>query len=325
MQILLSLFSLLLIFQTVVAPYACCAAEVKWTPAASGTPVQVEGTLPATKVGALLAADTLCILSGLTVAIAIQSASGPHEIQMQGHLINNNLTTNGRVGQIQGKAYFDKGPSLKQLGEVKQERVITHNGHTYNGHVVSMDDRTMQFQQDGGPVHNIDLQDVKSIQSSKSLNYKIELKSDTKLDSKSSFTAHAEKITFKPTKAPSTTTDHGNFQKVLVLTTVALLIATAIAVPIAVGVSTHNAHANNIAQQNTNKAVQAILIRRAQLAQAAAIPAKTIMPSQKYVLPNTNNPTLPVLPSTPTAMRMFPGIPGRTTTVTGTTVRGTYP
>jgi hypothetical protein len=309
MRIFLSLLVVAATLLLSIHPLTALAADVKFTPATSSAPISIDAQVPVNKIGALLLADGVCIMTGTTIVVMGKAGpSAPHQAQVQGHIVNNQLTTNGKVGQINGKAYFDHGPSLKTLGEPKEERVVLHNGHIYNGHIVSVDDHVISLQQaQGGENVRVPLQDVRAIHSPHVYNYTVNIKADNVMSQTDSFTAHATRINFQPTTNThvasiknSNSLRHPTVKQVVIGTAVVLGVATAIAVPIAVGVAAHNHHAHQIAQQNSNRIAQALLIRRIQATQPIVQ-----TPAPIRVLPTTISRVVPV--RTPITNTRVPG------------------
>jgi hypothetical protein len=311
MRIFLSLLVVASLLLLAVHPLTALAADVKFTPATSTAPISIDAQVPVNKIGALLLADGLCIMTGTTIVVMGKAGpSAPHQAQIQGHIVNNQLTANGKVGQINGKAYFDHGPSLKTLGEPKEERVVLHNGHIYNGHIVSVDDHVISLQQtQGGENVHVPLQDVKAIHSPHVYNYTVNIKADNVMSQTDSFTAHATRINFQPTtnthvaSVKNSSLRHPTAKQVVIGTGVVLVVATAIAVPIAVGVAAHNHHMHQIAQQNSNRVAQALLIRRLQTTQPV-VPT----PAPVRVLPTTISRVVPT--RAPITNTRVPGTPG---------------
>ncbi len=288
-RLLVGILCIIACVQLAFHPFMAIAADINYTPATASDPVGVKGEVPVNKIGVLLLADASCIIAGTTIVVAGKaSPTGPHQTQIQGHIVNNQLTSQGKVGQINGKAYFDHGPNLKSLGEPRQERVILHNGHIYNGHIVSVDDHIISFQPTQGENLNVPLQDVKTIESPHAFNYTINIRSDQVISQDKSFTAHTTKITFHPTQAPVhqvAAKEHFWSNHPFITAIIAgTIVATAITVPVVLGVAAHHHHERVMATQNNQKVAQALLIKQIQ-AHQSIINAPT--PAAIRVLPTT--------------------------------------
>ncbi|HEY9783990.1 MAG TPA: hypothetical protein V6D17_01220 [Candidatus Obscuribacterales bacterium] len=195
----------------------------------------VSGKAPVNKVGALLIADGIAILSATTVAIATSTSSGATQAQLSGNVFKVQQID---ANTVRGQSFFNDGPGLDKIKVARsQDRVVTKDGTKIDGRIsnitsdmVSIDGRTIPMDQ------------VEEVHSDRVYNFTCKL-------------GEAPKITFSPTwikgeapavtKAPSSSHEHSPITKILVIGGLMAGLACAITLPIVIPLATRNNHRDN--------------------------------------------------------------------------------
>jgi hypothetical protein len=182
----------------------------------------VQAKAPVNKIGALVLADGLAIMSGATIEVVSKGPDGTQHSQLKGKLFKSEQIGTGVDGVISGFAWFTDGPGLSFLDKGScSEQVDLNNGDKVPGPI---QDITADQVIAGG--RTIAMSDVRLVHSKHVFQFR----------------AVGEKVSrmnFEPTcvKAPPTEVKKVGKSKAFKITVaiiVAAVIATAIAVPIAV-------------------------------------------------------------------------------------------
>jgi len=196
--------------------------------AASG----LSGEAPVNKVGALLLASSIAVMSGST--ISVNSASGQNELTGQ---IFKTTSSNGNVN---GSAYFGDGPKLSQLDATScSEYVELKDGSKVNGPVSGVTPTAITCNGQSIPMSS-----VASVHAARVFNFSLK-------------TGSAPRMSFSPTCAKVVAQAHKSGPhrsmrtKVIVSLAVIAIIACAIAIPVALtaGHHHHNNNYNNFVAQ----------------------------------------------------------------------------
>jgi hypothetical protein len=252
---------LLLQFHVLIAP--ALADSVTITTSTSTTPAGLQGRLPVTKVGALLATDALAILNGTEITIeskASKSGQTTHTL-LQGTLLNTKPTSGGGATST---AYFTGGDNSYKLKPGScPDKVTTVSGITYTGSLTSVTPTGVSIETSSGP-QSVAAQDIAELHSARA--YKIEIPGGNNPQMSMSGTCvHAVAAAEK-----------GSLPKKLIIVGMAVaLVTTAIVVPVAVATASHH-HSNN----NNLIAYNLLIARQRASIPPPIMPAHLSMPVQ---------------------------------------------
>jgi hypothetical protein len=257
-KLLSLLLSFLFAFQVTFCPYAFAAMEGDST-TDGGSKTKVN------KVGALLLADGLCVIAGSTIDITNNG-----QPQLHGHTFKVEQLPGGGT---KGYAWFNQGPALSNLGDCN-ERVDLLDGSSAPGPIQDITSDTVTAAGKTFPMSS-----VKLVHSGHVFSFQ-----NGEKVSKTNFNPTCAKVA-AGTKAKAPKEGHLT-RNIIIATVVGCLIATAIAVPIAV--VTHN-HGHHSSPPQT-------------VTQPPPPPPPTI---QSFFVPPRRRPPPPPPPPTNTINRLF--------------------
>jgi hypothetical protein len=197
----------------------------------------VSGQAPVNKVGALLLTEGLAIMSANTIEIQGHAPNGPKQTQLQGKIFKTAQTPNG----VKGHVYFDRGPGLASLDATNcDEFVKMMDGTKVSGPISEVTDNAITCAR-----RSIPMNEVKDISSARVFRFTSSLGDKPHLN----FEPTCVKGVASTKVHPKSTSSSDGFPigKVLLIVAGGCLIATAIAVPIAVhnGVERRHDHHKN--------------------------------------------------------------------------------
>lgn len=221
------------------------AAAVNVNPTAN----TVQGQVPCNKIGALLLADGLALMSGNTIEVSGHSrGESKSTTQLTGVLCKVAVQGSGASSTVTGYACFTGGPGLPNLNKGScSERVDLTDGSSVKGPISSI--TPDQLVCGGRP---ISMGSVAAIHSASAFKFSMSVAN-----------GEAQKMSFDPTcihaaavkpekqSTPSAPSEHRGARIIVSLLCIAG-IACAIAIPIAVGCATHHRSHNNNQQQVAN-------------------------------------------------------------------------
>jgi hypothetical protein len=264
-------FALLMQFNLLVAP--TYADTITVTTTTTSTPGGINGQLPVSKVGALIAGDALAILSGTEIKIESKSKSKSNSSSSStppGNLLTGVLMqTKTAGGSASGYAVFNGGDRFSRINSSScEDKVTTVTGATFSGSITSATAAALSMSTSSG-AQTINASDIADIHLARAFKYNI-----------NDFASPGAKMNFTTTCIHSVASakvksDHGNTTKKLIIVGLALtVVAVAVAVPVAVACSSH--HHNN----NNNQIIANIIAsRRVPVVPQPTLPAAMTMPT----------------------------------------------
>jgi hypothetical protein len=239
------LFSFLFAFMyTSRIPAAALEATVSAD--VSGRP-SVQAKVPVNKIGALLLADASAILSGDSVEISSNHPGTNNQPLLQGQILKAEQAADG----IHGIMFFKGGAKLSQLcRKGATERIQTTDGNLYQGSISGVGPDGVDMTLQNGATQHFALSALKCVDSGCAFEFNLANDSSKIAFARCTLAAVVtEKV--RPVQQQHVLVG-GNCSKTrkiilgLVLLTV---IATAIAVPVAVGCATHHHHHSNNSEE----------------------------------------------------------------------------
>ena len=240
------LLSTLLLLQSNLS-LAVKADPITFKPSTDSAPASLQGHLPLNKVGSLLAADTLAILNGNEITIQSSHTPDPQKPDLfKGQILKSKIETVGDAKNLSGIAYFNGGTRLDKLSHTQcDESVTLTDGQTLKGIIESADKMQLALKTSGA-LQTIKMADVSAIHSPRAFNFSMPVPKGTDTGNPAGFNAEMGRMTLNPTchVLSGGATTSSTKKKVIIIAVGVTLIATAIAVPIAVGCATHHHHHN---------------------------------------------------------------------------------
>lgn len=238
-------------------PLASFADPISFTPASDSTPASLQGHLPVNKVGALLAADSLAILNGNEIKIQ-QNQNQNHDPKFKkahtpdpnkpdlfkGEILKSKIESVGDSKTLSGIAFFNGGTQFERLTRIKcDDRVTLTDGQNLSGIIESADKLQLSLKT-AGVMQSIKMSDVAAIHSARSFNFSMPVPPNTDVKNPSGFSVELGRLTLVPTchTIAAGITSSSKKKRVLIVATTLTLLATSIAVPIAVSCATHHHH-----------------------------------------------------------------------------------
>jgi hypothetical protein len=231
------------------------ANPISYTPSTDSAPATMQGHLPVNKVGALLAADCLAILNGNEIKIVQNQNHDPKFKKthtpdpnkpdlFKGEILKSKIETTGDTKTLSGIAYFNGGINFDRLTHVKCDDSVTlTDGQNLNGIIQSADKLQLTLKT-ASAVQSIKMSDVAAIHSARAFNFSMPVPSETDVKNPSGFTAELSRLTLVPTchTIAAGITRSSRNKRILIVACSLTLLATSIAVPIAVSCATHHHH-----------------------------------------------------------------------------------
>jgi hypothetical protein len=299
---------MLLQFNLLIAP--AFAEVVSVTASSDSSTGSISGQFAVTKVGALIAADALAILSGTEIKIENHSnnnspaknpttgnsdsggtgkndpkyKSGQHasdnsdagakEPLLVGSLVQ--VTTSSHL--IKGCALFTGGKNFRRLNlRACPDRVTTKAGKSYTGKITVTTDKSLTIVGLDGS-HDVNYSDISDIHSGRAFFFSIP-----------NYDGPTSKMSLSPTCIHSA--QGSTVKKLIIVGLVFTVVAVSVAVPVAV--SAHHHHHNN-----TNNLILANYLQSKQTVPMPIMPTGTTMPTPQqlgasYVATLLNRPVVP--------------------------------
>lgn len=235
------------------------ASPISFTPSSDSAPATMQGQLPVNKVGALLAADCLAILNGNEIKIQQnqdQDHGQHHDPKykkgktpdpnkpdlFKGEILKSKIESTGDNKTVSGIAYFNGGTKFERLTRVRcQDKVTLTDGQELSG-VIQSADKIQLSLKTANAVQLIKMSDVAAIHSARAFNFSMPVPPNADVKNPTGFSADLGRLTLVPTChviAAGITSSSKRKRALIVLSTLTI-VATSIAVPIAVGVATHH-------------------------------------------------------------------------------------
>jgi len=113
----------------------------------------VSGQAPVNKVGALLLADGLAVMSANAIEIQGKGPNGPKQTQLKGKIFKISQTANG----VKAHVYFDQGPGLSALDSVNcnDEYVKMTDGTKVSGPISDVADNAITCARRAIPMNEV--------------------------------------------------------------------------------------------------------------------------------------------------------------------------
>ncbi|HEY9712335.1 MAG TPA: hypothetical protein V6C72_02630 [Chroococcales cyanobacterium] len=236
---------LLALFMGVLFALQMTYQPIAATAAASGITFDqsagAQGSVACNKVGALLVAEGIAVMSGTSVEISAKGKDGKTDHQLQGKLLKAELVG----GVLNATAFFTEGPGLSALdAEGCSERVDLTDGTSIAG---AISDVTTESLTAGG--RSVPMSSVKAIHSGRAFKIAVKTGSAASKMNPAPTCIHLGAVKHPKTKTAKSGPLHGH----PIITTVAVVgvacgVACAIALPIAIPLSHH--HSNKFAAIN---------------------------------------------------------------------------
>jgi hypothetical protein len=238
LELLVRSFALLLSFLALFtyASFLPALAAATFSTDATGHGA-VQGQVPVNKIGALLLADTIAMISNQTMEVKSNNSSSNTPSLLSGQIFNAQQMPGGG---IKGSVIFTAGTKLSQICRRSgMERIQTSTGDIIEGQITGVAPDGIDLLTPDGNAKHIDGASLKCIDAPCAFEFNI-----ASNGSRMAF-SHCTLASVVQVKQPKQHVSTGGSDRMrkIVLTSVILLgIATAIAVPIAVGVGTHHHH-----------------------------------------------------------------------------------
>lgn len=269
------------------------ASTINYAPGSGANHSSIDGEAIVKHVGTLTAEHGTAVISGNRLDIIFASADLTEKrTVLTGTTFNTTVTGQGKTGKITGLVLFDGGASLTQIYNPEtKDLVMLSDGGSYSGQITGLTEERLEITSAGG-ARTIDTASIREIRSSRVFKFTLPFTASTNIDEQNKFQAETSQIAFSSTSSttmnahastqavtktatsapPSSSNESGRVRRLVFTILILGAIATAIAVPIAVGVATHHHHHNNAGQQ-----VALVNYLRAQQA-ANAAPAASLAP-----------------------------------------------
>lgn len=241
--------------QSVTAIAPACAATVTYDPTHNGA---IKGDVPCHKIGTLLLAEGLALLNGDTISIEGKDAANNvvHEL-VSGKVVNQATKGIGPAKTLNGIAYFNSGVALASLEpHCKGECVDRKDGSRVHGHITDITQEAVKIVPRSGSEITIPMDAVSGIHSPNVFKFSMRL-GDTSSNDKGALAGNARDIVFNPT-CSNPLVGHVSKKKIIIISVVTLLVATAIACAVAIPLATRGHHRDTSQQDLAN----AILLNR---------------------------------------------------------------
>ncbi|MDR3614832.1 MAG: hypothetical protein P4L53_14835 [Candidatus Obscuribacterales bacterium] len=288
------------------------ASPISYSPPSDHATATMQGQLPVNKVGALLAADCLAILNGNEIKIQQNQehdpkfkkgkAPDPNKPDLfKGEILKSKIENVGDNKTVSGIAYFSGGTRFDRLTRVKCDDTVTlTDGQSLSGIIQSADPIQLTLKIASGATA-IKMSDVAAIHSARAFNFSMPVPPNTDVKNPSGFTAELNRLTLVPTchTIAAGITKSSRNKRILIVATTLTLLATSIAVPVALSCATHHHHTtpfHPISQQPqttlqvtpltpVTKVVRPITVLGTKTATAAVPPTYSNTFTQIYVPP----------------------------------------
>jgi hypothetical protein len=233
------------------------ASPINFTPSSDSAPATMQGQLPVNKVGALLAADCLAILNGNEIKIQ-QNQGNDHDPKFKkskpsapnkpdlfkGEILKSKIESTGDNKTVSGIAYFNSGTQFDRLTRIKcDDKVTLTDGQELSGIIQSADKIQLSLKT-ANAVQSIKISDIAAIHSARAFNFSMPVPPNTDVKNPAGFSAELGRLTLIPTchVIAAGITSSSKKKRVLIIATTLTLLATSIAVPIALSCATHHHH-----------------------------------------------------------------------------------
>ncbi|MBX9877537.1 MAG: hypothetical protein K2Y22_03690 [Candidatus Obscuribacterales bacterium] len=233
--------------------------------------VNIQGRLDAKRIGKVKLDKSAVVMSGNKVDIIFESVDLTEKVddsqkQLTGTTFKTNFEGHNTEGRVTGLLLLEGGSSLPEFDiPGTNDTVKLTDGTTHTGKIVSCTDKYLQIQTD---ITNrtIDTANIAEITSPRVFKFEMPVRTSSDMTGKAKVIADASQITFTPTMAlkaeakktvksePKKAESKGEKQvgsmsrkkKIIIMSAIGLcLIATAIAVPIAVACGTSGGGSDN--------------------------------------------------------------------------------
>lgn len=273
------------------------AATISYDRSANTTSIQ--GRLDAKRIGKVKLDKTAVVMSGNKVDIIFETADLTEKVPdnqkiLTGTTCKTTFEGHNTEGSVTGLLLLEGGTSLTELDTPGTTDVVKlTDGSSYTGRIISCTEKYLQIQTDISS-RTVDVSNIAEISSPRVYKFSIQARTSTDMTGKTKIVADASEITFTPTmtvKAETKTTTTAKAEKpaktetasaekpassmsrrkkIIILGAIGMcLIATAIAVPIAVACGTSGGSNNS---QRANEQLALINFLRLRQAQAAPAP-----------------------------------------------------
>jgi hypothetical protein len=200
----------------------------------------VQGQVPVNKIGALLLADTIAMISNQTMEVKSNNSSNNGQSLLSGQIFNAQQMPGGG---IKGSVIFTAGARLAELCKKGgMERVQTSSGDIIEGQIAGVSADGLDVTMSNGTTRHVDGGSLKCIDAPCAFEFNIASGGSRMAFSHCTL---ASVVQVKQPKQHVSTGGSDRMRKIVLTSVIVLAIATAIAVPIAVGVGTHHRHRHN--------------------------------------------------------------------------------
>jgi len=235
------ILALLVVLQYGLFPTSCLAAAVNFTVGQSSS---LNGQVPVHKIGNLLLAEGMALLDGSDVSVTAKNKdSKGTESVLKGKLFKTGVTGAGKAAAIDGIAYFNAGSQLSSLEpQCTGESVDLSDGSKITGPISDITQEAVSIAS-----KTIPMSSVAAIHSSHVFNFSLKMNAAT---SGGALQGSPSSMNFSPTcghevaTKVTKSTSSATKKRIIIMTAVALGIATAISCGVAIPLATHHHHAN---------------------------------------------------------------------------------
>jgi hypothetical protein len=237
--------------------------------------LNIQGRLDAKRIGSVKLDKSAVVMSGNKVDIIFETVDLTEKVEdgdkrLTGTTFKTTFDGGNTEGKVTGLLLLEGGSSLHELDSPgSTDTVKLTDGTTHTGKIVSCTDKYLQIQTD---ITNrtIDAANIAEISSARVFKFELPVRTSSDMTGKTNIIADASQITFTPTisvkaevqttskaepkkvepKVEKVASSSSRKKKVLIIGAIGLcLIATAIAVPIAVACGTSGGGNNRAAEQ----------------------------------------------------------------------------
>lgn len=268
MRGLATILSALLFIQFTCWGLPAEAATIQFAPAGAAGEGTFVGEVTADKIGKLkLNHGTIAVKGNLVDVLVAGVDPTQKKTVLSGVVYKNRVVGSGSHAKLEGGCFFTSGTAINEIDDPNCEEMIDiADGGVVAGHVVAINHEEVTVEQKNGERRRIAMATVVKIHSPRAFTFSIAIAAvaGAAIATGTAFSATGDQMSFCPTitakaaaphvaKAPSegkaakvqTSSQGVSAGKICVITAVLLGIATAIAVPVAVGVASGGHHHNN--------------------------------------------------------------------------------
>jgi hypothetical protein len=185
---------------------AAHAATLSYTPPSATAFGSVQCSVPVSRIGPILLADSVLILNGSSININAKEKNNPQASQLlAGILINPVVVGKGKHGKMTSICYFREGPLLEKIDVPRQiEDVDLTDGSTVAGRLTSVGSGECTIETPSGQRQkHIPTSQIKHIHSPRAYEIRIPVQCTTGISPGQALECKVSKFTLSPTVEPA--------------------------------------------------------------------------------------------------------------------------